>query len=339
MSARRTSLPAAMKVAGLVFTLASLGFAVYLVARHGGDLAARWDELRTAGWRLRAGWLAGAVAVATANLFLLGGAWVLLVRALGGEIGYVEGMRAWTWTNLGRYLPGRVWQISALTLYLREKKRIGGIGLGSSLLLQVQMLAVGGAVAFAVFGLRLAEGRPGLIAGAGAFTLAGLVAALRPATVGGATRRISAWMGEPWQGADPAPRALWASAGIVTVSWLAYGTGLWLLWRGAGASGGPDVWVWTGAFAAAYLIGYVALFAPAGLVVREGALVTFLVGLGGIAAAPAAGIAILSRLWAIASELAAAGLAWTLPGRRFGPATGESGVVPDNADMDEIDTQ
>jgi len=337
VTSRRTSIPGVMRTAGLVFTLASLAFAGILVARHGGDLAAQWTELRAAGWRPRPGWLLAALAAATGNLFLLGGAWVLLVRALGGEIGYLEGMRAWTWTNLGRYLPGRVWQISALTLYLREKKRIGGIGLGSSLLLQVQMLAVGAAIAFAVFGLRLAEGRLALIAGASGFTLAGLVAALRPSIVGGLTRRVSGWMGEPWQGADPAPQALWTSAAVVTVSWFLYGFGLWLLWRGLGADGGPDTWFWTGAFAAAYLVGYVALFAPAGLIVREASLTGFLVGFGGVAAAPAAGVAIASRLWAIASELCAAALSWVIPGAQGAQAS--SGVETDDTDMNETETQ
>lgn len=335
MNDRPTKVAGAMKLAGLVFTVTSLAFAGILLVRHGGDLATQWADLRAAGWRLRPAWLLAALAAATVNLFLLGGAWVVLLRAFGGEIGYVEGMRVWTWTNLGRYLPGRVWQISALTLYLREKKRIGGIGLGSSLLLQVQMLAVGAAMAFVVLGVRLAEGRAVLLAGASVFTLAGLVAALRPSTVGGATRRLSAWMGEPWQGADPAPRVLWTSAGIVAVSWLIYGSGLWLLWRGAGATGGPTPWFWTGAFAAAYLIGYVALFAPAGLVVRELSLSGFLIGFGGVAAAPAAGIAVASRLWAVASELLAAGLAWLLPDGSGRPTAGH----PTRAGSDEGDAK
>jgi len=337
VSGGRTKVAGTMKLVGFLFTIASLVFAGILLARHGGDLAARWNELRAAGWQPRPGWLLAALGVAIGNLFLLGGAWVLLVRALGGEIGYLEGMRAWTWTNLGRYLPGRVWQISALTIYLREKKRIGGIGLGSSLLLQVQMLAVGGGIAFAVFGLRLAEGRVALIAGAAVFALVGLVAALRPSIVGGLTRHVSGWMGEPWQGEDPERRALWSSAAAVTASWFAYGFGLWLLWRGAGADGGPDVWFWTGAFAAAYLVGYVALFAPAGLIVREASLTGLLVGFGGVAAAPAAGIAIASRLWAIASELCAAALAWALPGQPDARTDGKR--VDDDPYMDETRTR
>lgn len=303
-----------LKPAGFLFTVAALAFAAVLVVRHGGELAARWAELRAAGWAPRPGWLAAALAVAVANLFLLGGAWVDLLRALGGTIGFLEGMRAWTWTNLGRYLPGRIWQISALTLYLREKRGLGGIGLASSLALQVLLLAVGGAVVFAVLGVPLAAGNPLLVAAALAATAAGLLVALNPALVARVTGWMSRAMGEAPQAIRPRSGVLWRIAALVAVSWLANGLSLWMLWRGAGAEAGPGILFWTGAFAAAYLTGYVALFSPAGLVVREMTLAGMLVGFGGVNGAAAAGIAILSRLLAVVSELAATGLAWAWPG-------------------------
>lgn len=302
-----------LKPAGFVFTVAALAFAALLVVRHGGDLVARWAELRAGGWALRPGWLIAALAVAVANLFLLGGAWVDLLRALGGSIGFLEGMRAWTWTNLGRYLPGRIWQISALTLYLREKRGLGGIGLASSLTLQVLLLAVGGAVVFAVLGVPLAVGNPLLVVAAVAAAAAGLSVALNPSLVARGTAWMSRAMGEAPPAVRPRRRALWRTAALVAVSWLVNGLSLWMLWRGAGGDAGPGVIFWTGAYAAAYLIGYVALFAPAGLVVREGALAGLLVGLGGVGGPAAAGIAILSRLLAVASELLATGLAWGWP--------------------------
>lgn len=314
-STRPSSFPRYMKLAGIAFTVASLAFAAFLVVRYGGDLAGQWAELRDAGWHPRPAWLLAAFAAATVNLFLLGGAWIRLLRELGGSISYVEGMRVWTWTNLGRYLPGRVWQLSALTAYLRERRQIGGIGLGSNLALQVLLLAIGAAVAFAVLGLRLAEGRPALAIAAIAITALALTVALRPSTVARSSTWMGGVMGEPDIAVHPRRAALWEAAGIVTLSWFINGLSLWLLWRGVGAAAGPDPWFWTGAFAAAYLTGYVALFAPAGLVVREGALAAVLVTLGDVPTAAAAGIAILARLLGVASELAAAGLVWAPTGR------------------------
>jgi uncharacterized membrane protein YbhN (UPF0104 family) len=62
------------------------------------------------------------------------------------------------------------------------------------------------------------------------------------------------------------------------------------------------------AFAAAYLLGYVAIFAPAGLGVREGFLVAFLgpaLGPG-----PAVALATAQRVWMTAVEVLGAALAW-----------------------------
>ena len=127
------------------------------------------------------------------------------------------------------------------------------------------------------------------------------------------------------QPVPPRGPVLWRIAALLAVSWLANGLSLWMLWRGAGAEAGPGVLFWTGAFAAAYLTGYVALFSPAGLVVREMTLAGMLVGFGGVNGAAAAGIAILSRLLAVASELVATGVAWGWPAGGRAPAGSAEG--------------
>jgi hypothetical protein len=94
--------------------------------------------------------------------------------------------------------------------------------------------------------------------------------------------------------------------GIVAnvVAWIGYGVALLLLARGLL----PDVELGllpaTAVFTASYLAGFLALFAPGGIGVREGVFILMLQGPIGIGAATA--LAIASRLLLTVTELGAA---------------------------------
>jgi hypothetical protein len=99
-----------------------------------------------------------------------------------------------------------------------------------------------------------------------------------------------------------------AAVGLVG-AWLVNGVGLWCVWRGAGGSVEPGVLTMSGVFAAAYVAGYLVLIAPGGLVVREGTMAGLLAVTAGVPVSVGAAVAVLARLWAVATELLAAGLA------------------------------
>ena len=88
------------------------------------------------------------------------------------------------------------------------------------------------------------------------------------------------------------------------VIWGIYATAFWLLYLSFGESRtflqvGP-------AFAAAYVAGYIAIFAPAGAGIREGVLVVLLQPI--MAREAAVVLAVIARLWTIALELIPAAL-------------------------------
>jgi uncharacterized membrane protein YbhN (UPF0104 family) len=87
---------------------------------------------------------------------------------------------------------------------------------------------------------------------------------------------------------------------IYIIAWVIYGSALWCLLRGVGLDAGV-YWEIVASFAAAYLIGFLALFAPGGIGVREGILTLLLTPyLGtGIAAL----VAVVARLWLTLIEL------------------------------------
>ena len=92
--------------------------------------------------------------------------------------------------------------------------------------------------------------------------------------------------------------------GANLVAWVGYGFALWLLTRGLLPAAGLDPALAIAVFTASYLAGFLALFAPGGIGVREGLFILMLQGPLGIAAATA--LALASRVLLTITEFGAA---------------------------------
>jgi hypothetical protein len=103
-----------------------------------------------------------------------------------------------------------------------------------------------------------------------------------------------------------APAAAGIGVGIAAnlLAWLGYGGALWLLARGLLPSAGLDPLLAVAVFTASYLAGFLALFAPGGLGVREALFIIMLQGPLGIGAATA--LAVASRVLLTITEFGAA---------------------------------
>jgi uncharacterized membrane protein YbhN (UPF0104 family) len=291
------------------FVVVSLVFITLLVVRHLGDVAAARADLRSFGTRIRPAWLALSLGLATFNLFLMAGVWSFLMRALGPAVSTREATLVWTTTNLGRYVPGKIWQLTGLAAWMRVRTGAGGAALVAAAAFQLLVLATG-AVA-AVIGL----GGASLRSGAALPVAAGLAVALIPALLRPSlVRRGTAWLarrlGEPGPTGTLSGATIAGAVAGLLVAWAVYGLSAWALWHGVGADGPPGPVLFTGAFAAAYIAGYLAFFSPGGLVVREGALAALLATAGGVPLGIGGAFAVVARLWSVVSELLAAGLAW-----------------------------
>ena len=88
---------------------------VVLVAR---TVQRNWAEFRAVDVSIHPdpGWLAlAALMVFVAYAFYIE-AWRRLLAGWGQRIRYVAAARVWTVANLGRYLPGKIWSVCAVTL-------------------------------------------------------------------------------------------------------------------------------------------------------------------------------------------------------------------------------
>jgi hypothetical protein len=254
-------------------------------------------------WRPEPLWMA-------TSLGMLGGAylasavlWGRMVRELGGpSLGARKATAIYMTANLGRYIPGKIWQLVGLAVLARDASVPASLAAGAAVLGQVTALA--GASLVGSVALLSAPVGPGAVL-AGAWTLLVLLVAGVPSIfnrVLGLAARLAGTDAPLQQAPDPLFGVRWVL--LYALNWVLYAAAFWALARSFSL---PGELVSVGSsFAAAYVLGYLALFAPAGIGVREGFLVAFL---DPIVGTRAVGLAVVARLWTTAVELVTAGAA------------------------------
>jgi hypothetical protein len=108
---------------------------------------------------------------------------------------------------------------------------------------------------------------------------------------------------------------VWMAVINSVIAWVAYGVAFQFFVRGITGSAAGATTSYIAVYAASYIIGFLALFAPGGAVVRESAIVTGMVRFALSGQADALAIAVTSRLWLTVTELVP-GLAYMAIGRR-----------------------
>jgi uncharacterized membrane protein YbhN (UPF0104 family) len=269
-------------------------------------LRVSWGEVSTLEperWRPRPLPFVGSLALLLLVFAYLVGLWTVMVRSFGGPaIRLAEAFRIFFIANLGRYVPGKVWQLAGLT-YLAGKKGVS-IPIASSAAILGQVYSLGAAAVVAAVALSVGKGTalpagiaPGALALAAlAILLTTIPSVLRPILRFGfklgrsdhAIPEIDSWFGLRW-------------LGLYLPAWVGYGLAFGLLWASFPQLP-PVAWpIAVGGFAGAYFLGYAAAFAPAGVGVREGALAILLAPAMGPASATV--LAVIARLWMTAAEV------------------------------------
>ena len=294
----------------LVFLLTAL---VAVGLALAGSWAA-WADLEASEmsrWRVRPLWLVAAIGCEVVALCASGVIWAWLFRTAGGRAGVPEAAAAWLGSNLGRYLPGKIWQVTGLVAYVRTRGDSGATAFATLIAFQAAIVATGVSLALALLGVSAFEnvGRWPLVAGAVA-----LAGALTPPVLRFVIRLGRRLLRETAGRSDVELDGRMLCRAVIgsLVIWPLHGLGFLALLEGLvieNAIGFPAA---LGVFAGSYVVGYLALVAPGGLVVREGALVGLLTAVTAIPAGPAAALALAARLWTTAAELVSFGLALAL---------------------------
>jgi glycosyltransferase 2 family protein len=291
----------------------------------GRALAKQWNDVEPVLDSIQPNWplLAASTALVFASYVLLIEVWRAMLRrwGQGNRLAFVEAARIWFVSNLGKYLPGKVWQIGAMGVMAQRAGVSGVAAVGSSLVINLVNVITGIAIVLLsgseVIALSAGTTGPRL---AWAMIAAGIVAVVAmPRLIGPiaalASRLLRRKIEVPHV---PAP-AIWLAAVGTAVAWVLYGVAFALLARALVPSATGAILRYLAVFTGSYLAGYLALFAPGGLGVRELVLVAALGQYGLATEAQAAVIAVASRLWLTILEIVP-GLIF-LPGANARPDT------------------
>jgi len=265
----------------------------------GGELLRQWSGFNAADLQvsIAPGWVLASAGLAIATFVVLIQSWRLTLGGWGQRLRSRDLAEVWFIANLGRYVPGKVWSIAGMIVLATRK----GVAAWAASAAAIVVQALGLATAVAMAGVTLPRTGTGvrLVVAAG---LAGavLLALTSSRVIETIARRIPRLAG-----LRPLPMGALLGAGASTaIGWIGYGASLWALVRGLGLPDGLPLAVATGGFALAYCAGLLALFAPGGIVVREGVLVAILAP--HLGPGPALALSLGSRVVLTAAELVAA---------------------------------
>jgi glycosyltransferase 2 family protein len=279
----------------LVRTLGRL-LAVALVVLLALRLWQLWRREPVDFGRLDGGVFAAAVVASIAAVSAYGLVWPYLLRRLGTPAPF-SWITLFFKSQLGKYLPGSVWQYA------------GRVGLAHSRGVPVRRALVSIAAEISYSAIAAAAAASlilGWVAAAGVFLGLALLLALSSAVRGRIARAGESTLA--------ALRAGPSAIVLYLVVWGLYGLAFWTTGRALFAIPASDIPRYIGIFALAWLAGLVAFFAPGGIGVREAVIAALLTGRLG--EADAIVLAATSRIVLSAIDVGAGAASFGLPALR-----------------------
>ena len=232
-----------VRLAGHILLLGGLAF---LLVRLRSILHDSNIHLTNGGW----GWLAGATVLGVVAVIGSSLIWLVILRRLGSPVRW-RSAAIYLQAQIGKYVPGGVWQYASRGAMAR------GYGLSVRAVARSLPIELGATVCAAGAFAFLAIGWWGVIAAAAAI-----------ATVSG--------VGTYLDGGRASLRLAAQTIPLYAATWPLIGVSFWMTARAFLDVSVSDIALYTGAFAAAWIVGLIAIYAPGGIGVREAVLVAIL---------------------------------------------------------------
>jgi uncharacterized membrane protein YbhN (UPF0104 family) len=278
-----------LQIVGVLVVIFFFARAVYALA----------PEVLSYRWELDPAYLAVAVVLLFLRAPLGAFGWWSIVERLGHRLGARETIRIMSHSNIAGFVPGSMWY-AVSRVYLAERVGVPRVATALSVGIESVMVLLGAAVVTSA-GLLWWPQPPVWVPLAAVISLLALIGLVAQPNlifrlVNRALVRFNRRPVEVTLSSVDMLRLLWPFA----ANWVLYG----LMSFALVAALYPQLSVGylpavMGAFTAGWMGGYLAIFVPQGLVVRELLVTGFLTGLLGIPAPVAAAAALLSRAWSL----------------------------------------
>jgi hypothetical protein len=296
-------------IAGLFLSLSLLTYIGYGVWDN-------WEKIRTYPWEFHPFFLL----LSSLLLFLAYGIfyllWKFLLSAFGEEIPFLPGFRIWFLSQLGKYVPGKVWGMVGRVFLLHERGvgiKAGSLSIGYEVILMTLASLIFTLLTLPFWGAEAVHSFFPVDISQWYFILGGillLLGILYPGLWGWTGNAVQWITGKTSVKIIPFPKYGWllGMTGCYVVLWALVGLSFCLFILSLTEVPVSRFPMMAGIFVFSWTAGSIAVFAPAGLGVREGLLVLSLGPL--ISPEFALVAAVASRIWNTVVEMAGIGIGY-----------------------------
>lgn len=278
--------------------LTRLAFFAVVIVVFALALHARWREVEGSLDKLSVVDIVAATLLGWGNIFLSMLGWRTLLADIGSPLRLPAAMRIFFVGQLGKYLPGSVWTVVAQADLGRDhevqpRRTVAvsvvamGVSLSAALAMAVLTLPLASPAAFVQYWWVL-------------LLLPLLVVGLMPSNVDRLTHLLLRVLRRDPPDHEFTWRGVLRAFGWYTLSWVSVGMQVYVLAVVLHAPTGRALALSLGGTALAFAAGFIAIFVPAGAIVREAVLVAILSPV--LKQGPAIVIAVVSRLVATVGD-------------------------------------
>lgn len=245
------------------------------------NITSNWQEVKSAMSSFNLLNLAIIIVITTSLHILNSLSWHLLIKSMGFKVAFFESMRIWMFPSIGKYIPGMIWQYLGRMYLLSQKGINKSQGSVVVLLDAIFTLAIGSLVsllAVSYFNLPVNQNLGWFFIVVIFLPLAIVllvsnqkILSLIMQIIQKVTKRTYAT-----QSFKFSPIWLTALSAITFSQFVIAGVVLFLITQNLTAVSSNHIFLFSGVYAASWILGYIAIFAPGGLGIQELSIATLL---------------------------------------------------------------